>query len=89
MRHYVGFSQIGSHMCLNGKYLVIFQNQVSSILIHVYTLHCCVIHRLSDVVQKVSKKKIPSYVNNLVLEICCDNADGEDVEVPYIKYKFR
>ena len=55
----------------------------------VYTLHCCVIYRLSDVVQKVSKKKIPSYVNNLVLEICCDNADGEDVEVPYIKYKFR
>ena len=47
------------------------------------------IFRLSDVVQKVSKKKIPSYVNNFVLEICCDNADGEDVEVPYIKYKFR
>lgn len=43
----------------------------------------------SEVVQKVSKKKIPSYVNNLVFEICCDNADGEDVEVPYIKYKFR
>ena len=56
---------------------------------YIYTLHCFVIHRLSDVVQKVSKKKIPSYVNNLVLEVCCDNADGEDVEVPYIKYKFR
>ena len=52
-------------------------------------LRLLLILRLSEVVQKVSKKKIPSYVNNLVLEICCDNADGEDVEVPYIKYKFR
>lgn len=50
-----------------------------------YFLTC----RLSEVVQKVSKKKIPSYVKNLVFEICCDNAAGEDVEVPYIKYKFR
>jgi len=41
------------------------------------------------VVQKVSKKKIPLYVNNLVFEICCDGEDGEDVEVPFIKYKFR
>ena len=52
-------------------------------------LRLLLILRLSEVVQKVSKKKIPSYVNNLVLEVCCDNADGEDVEVPYIKYKFR
>ncbi|XP_065901378.1 ubiquitin-like modifier-activating enzyme 1 [Dysidea avara] len=43
---------------------------------------------LTEVVQKVSKK-IPSYVNNFVFEICCDGEDGEDVEVPYIKYKFR
>ena len=28
-------------------------------------------------------------VNNLVFEICCDGENGEDVEVPYIKYKFR
>ena len=58
----------------------------------VYICFCGVIilpYRCSEVVQKVSKKKIPSYVNNLVFEICCDNADGEDVEVPYIKYKFR
>ena len=46
-------------------------------------------YRLTEVVQKVSKKKIPSYVNNFVFEICCDGEDGEDVEVPYIKYKFR
>ena len=46
-------------------------------------------YRLTEVVQKVSKKKIPSYANNLVFEICCDGEDGEDVEVPYIKYKFH
>ena len=40
-------------------------------------------YRLTDVVRK---KMIPSYVNNLVFEIC---EDGEDVEVPYIKYKFH
>jgi len=36
------------------------------------------------VIQDVSKK-IPSYLNNLVFEICCD---GEDVEVPSVKYDF-
>jgi hypothetical protein len=33
----------------------------------------------------VSKKKIPSHVGALVLEICCYDKDGEDVEVPYVK----
>jgi len=41
---------------------------------------------LSDVVQKVSKKKIPPHVRALTIELCCDNADDEDVEVPYVKY---
>ena len=41
---------------------------------------------LTEVVKRVSKKKIPNYVGALVLEICCYDKDGEDVEVPYIKY---
>ncbi|XP_055882434.1 ubiquitin-like modifier-activating enzyme 1 isoform X2 [Biomphalaria glabrata] len=41
---------------------------------------------LSEVVKKVSKKKIPPYVKALVLEICCNDENGEDVEVPYVKY---
>ncbi|XP_013411882.1 ubiquitin-like modifier-activating enzyme 1 [Lingula anatina] len=41
---------------------------------------------LSEVVKKVSKKKIPAYMNSLVLEICCNDTEGEDVEVPYVKY---
>ena len=46
---------------------------------------CCA-YRMSEVVKKVSKKKIPPHVRALVLEICCDDANGEDVEVPYVKY---
>lgn len=42
--------------------------------------------RLSEIVKKVSKKKIPSYQKALVFEICCNDKDGEDVEVPYVKY---
>ncbi|KAK7490564.1 hypothetical protein BaRGS_00018167 [Batillaria attramentaria] len=41
---------------------------------------------ISEVVKKVSKKKIPPHVRALVLEICCDDKDGEDVEVPFVKY---
>jgi len=47
----------------------------------------CAVHcRMSEVVKKVSKKKIAPHVRALVLEICCDDANGEDVEVPYVKY---
>ena len=41
---------------------------------------------MSEVVKRVSKKKIPSHVKALVLEICCNDDTGEDVEVPYVKY---
>lgn len=41
---------------------------------------------MSELVKTVSKKKIPSHVNALVLEICCNDEEGEDVEVPYVKY---
>ncbi|KAI0243167.1 Ubiquitin-like modifier-activating enzyme 1 [Lamellibrachia satsuma] len=41
---------------------------------------------MSEVVRKVSKKKIPPHVHALVFELCCNDKDGEDVEVPYVKY---
>jgi len=41
---------------------------------------------MSELVKTVSKKKIPSHVNALVLEIICNDEEGEDVEVPYVKY---
>ncbi|XP_076263300.1 ubiquitin-like activating enzyme 1 isoform X2 [Rhynchophorus ferrugineus] len=43
---------------------------------------------MSEVVKRVSKKKIEPYVKALVFELCCNDADGNDVEVPYVKYNF-
>ncbi|XP_053205486.1 ubiquitin-like modifier-activating enzyme 1 isoform X2 [Panonychus citri] len=42
---------------------------------------------LVEVVKKVSKKKIESHVKALVFEICCNDESGEDVEVPYVRYR--
>lgn len=41
---------------------------------------------MSEVVKKVSKKKLESHVRALVFELCCNDADGNDVEVPYVRY---
>ena len=45
--------------------------------------------RVSQAVEKISKKKIKPYVKALVLELCCNDKEGEDVEVPYVRYRFR
>lgn len=42
---------------------------------------------VSEVVRTVSKKSIPPWVRALVLELCCNDQDGEDVEVPFVQYK--
>merc|ERR1719219_1607614 len=44
---------------------------------------------MSQVVETVSKKKIPSHVRSLVFEICCDDENGQDVEVPFVQYKLQ
>jgi len=41
---------------------------------------------MSEVVRTVSKKDIEPHVKALVFELCCNDTDGEDVEVPYVKY---
>jgi len=41
---------------------------------------------VSEVVELVTKKPIDPWVKAIVFEICCNGDDGEDVEVPYIKY---
>merc|ERR1712051_541261 len=43
--------------------------------------------KMSQVVETASKKKIPSHVRSLVFEICCDDENGQDVEVPFVQYK--
>ncbi|KAG6455670.1 hypothetical protein O3G_MSEX009330 [Manduca sexta] len=41
---------------------------------------------MSEVVTKVSKKRLEPHVKALVFELCCNDDDGNDVEVPYVKY---
>lgn len=41
---------------------------------------------MSDVVRRVSKRQIAPHEHALVFEICCNDLDGEDVEVPYVNY---
>lgn len=41
---------------------------------------------MSEVVRKVSKKKLEPHVKALVFELCCNDNDGNDVEVPYVRY---
>ena len=41
---------------------------------------------MSEVVKEVSKKPLKDHERALTLEMCCNDKDGEDVEVPYVKY---
>ncbi len=41
---------------------------------------------MTEVVKRVSKKKIDPWVRSLVFELCCNDVNGEDVEVPYVRY---
>lgn len=43
--------------------------------------------KLTELIKFVSKKDVPPHVKNLILEVCCDDEEGEDVEVPYINVK--
>ncbi|KAL2171702.1 hypothetical protein VTG60DRAFT_1998 [Thermothelomyces hinnuleus] len=45
--------------------------------------------KLSELVESVTKKPIPSHQTELIFEVVTEDADGEDVEVPYIKAKIR
>lgn len=41
---------------------------------------------MSEVVKRVSKRRLEPHVRALVFELCCNDEDGNDVEVPYVKY---
>jgi len=41
---------------------------------------------MSEVVKRVSKRNIESHIKALVFELCCNDNDGGDVEVPYVRY---
>lgn len=41
---------------------------------------------MSEVVKTVSKKSIEPHIKALTFDLCCNDLDGEDVEVPYVRY---
>ena len=42
--------------------------------------------RMTEVVKRVSKRRIEPHIRALVFELCCNDANGDDVEVPYVRY---
>lgn len=39
---------------------------------------------ITELVKLVTKNEVPSHVRTMILEICADDKEGEDVEVPFI-----
>uniref|UniRef100_A0A452I3T0 E1 ubiquitin-activating enzyme n=1 Tax=Gopherus agassizii TaxID=38772 RepID=A0A452I3T0_9SAUR len=44
---------------------------------------------MTEIVTKVSKKKIGRHVKALVFELCCNDESECDIEVPYVRYTIR
>uniref|UniRef100_A0A452T4A0 Ubiquitin-like modifier-activating enzyme 1 n=1 Tax=Ursus maritimus TaxID=29073 RepID=A0A452T4A0_URSMA len=44
---------------------------------------------VTEIVSRVSQRKLDHHVRALVLELCCNDETGEDVEVPYVRYTIR
>ncbi|KAK9455417.1 hypothetical protein V1511DRAFT_352428 [Dipodascopsis uninucleata] len=44
---------------------------------------------LTKLIESVSKKAVPDHAKTLIFEICADDANDEDVEVPYICLKLK
>jgi len=45
--------------------------------------------KISTLVETISKKPIPDHVKSLVLELCVNDKNDEDVEVPYVRVVIR
>lgn len=45
--------------------------------------------KLSTLVETISKKPIPAHVKSLILELCVNDKNDEDVEVPYVRVVIR
>uniref|UniRef100_A0A7S1TGH3 E1 ubiquitin-activating enzyme n=1 Tax=Compsopogon caeruleus TaxID=31354 RepID=A0A7S1TGH3_9RHOD len=44
---------------------------------------------MSSIAETVGKFQLSPQQNYLILEVCCSDETGADVEVPYIRYRFR
>jgi ubiquitin-activating enzyme E1 len=45
--------------------------------------------KISELVETVTKKPIDAKLKYLILEVCAMDADGEDIELPYLRYHYR
>lgn len=45
--------------------------------------------KISDLVRTVTKKPIDPNLKYLILEVCAMDTEGEDIELPYIRYRYR
>jgi ubiquitin-activating enzyme E1 len=45
--------------------------------------------KISDLVRTVTKKPIDPTLKYLILEVCAMDTEGEDIELPYIRYRYR
>ncbi|KAK5165139.1 E1 ubiquitin-activating protein [Saxophila tyrrhenica] len=43
--------------------------------------------KMSELVEHISRKNIPAHQKNVILEITCEDATEEDIEVPYVMLK--
>lgn len=63
---------------------------VALALASINTVRCVSrVPRMTEIVTKVSKKKLGKHVKALVFELCCNDLTDEDVEVPYVRYTIR
>ncbi|PWN30586.1 ubiquitin-activating enzyme E1 [Jaminaea rosea] len=45
--------------------------------------------KMSELIEQVSKKPLPAHARYVVMEVMCDDEEGEDVEVPYVRVEVR
>ncbi|RKP28768.1 hypothetical protein METBISCDRAFT_20213, partial [Metschnikowia bicuspidata] len=43
--------------------------------------------KMTELIESVSKKPIPAHAKHLILEVCCNDENGEDAEVPFVLIK--
>jgi ubiquitin-activating enzyme E1 len=42
--------------------------------------------KLSEIVEKIKKEKLPKHVKYLILSVSCTDSDGSDIDIPLVKY---
>ena len=44
-------------------------------------------HRMSKLIEHVSKKPVPEHQKNIIFEVTAEDQTEEDVEIPYVMVK--